>query len=47
MATPADWEKGDDVIVKPSLTDEAEIKERFGEVEELRPYLRLTRDPSS
>jgi alkyl hydroperoxide reductase subunit AhpC len=47
VATPADWEKGDDVIVKPSLTDEAEIKERFGEVEELRPYLRLTRDPSS
>ena len=46
IATPVDWRPGDRVIVKPSLTDEAEVKEKFGEVEELRPYLRLTDDPS-
>ena len=46
IATPVDWEPGDRVIVKPSITDEDEVKEKFGEVEELRPYLRYTDDPS-
>ena len=47
IATPVDWKPGDRVIVKPSLTDEDEIREKFGEVDELRPYLRMTDDPST
>ncbi len=48
VATPVDWERGDDVIIVPSLTDPDEIREKFGDdVDELRPYLRMTSDPSS
>jgi alkyl hydroperoxide reductase subunit AhpC len=48
VATPVDWEHGDDVIIVPSITDEDEIREKFGDdVDELRPYLRMTKDPSS
>ena len=47
IATPVDWNRGDRVIVSPSLTDDVEIREKFGDVEELRPYLRLTDDPSA
>jgi alkyl hydroperoxide reductase subunit AhpC len=48
VATPVDWEHGDDVIIVPSLTDPDEIREKFGDdVDELRPYLRMTKDPSS
>jgi alkyl hydroperoxide reductase subunit AhpC len=46
IATPVDWRKGDRVVVKPSIPTE-EARERFGDVEELRPYLRLTPDPSA
>jgi thioredoxin-dependent peroxiredoxin len=46
IATPADWQPGDKVIVSLGLsTDEA--KERFGEVEEVKPYLRWTPAPSA
>jgi len=46
IATPADWRPGDKVIVSLGLsTDEA--KERFGEVEEVKPYLRWTPQPSA
>lgn len=46
IATPADWQPGDKVIVSLGLsTDEA--KERFGEVEEVKPYLRWTPQPSA
>ena len=47
VATPADWTKGEKVIVSPAMsTDDA--KERFGadKVEEVKPYLRWTDDPS-
>jgi alkyl hydroperoxide reductase subunit AhpC len=47
IATPVDWQPGDRVIVKPSITDEDEVAEKFGEVEELRPYLRMTDDPGA
>lgn len=41
VSTPVDWTPGQRVIVSPAMsTDEA--KQRFGEVEELKPYLRLT-----
>ena len=46
VATPANWTHGDRVIVSPKIpTDEA--KERFPNVEELKPYLRFTDDPSA
>lgn len=46
LATPADWTHGDRVIVSPGVpTDEA--KERFDNVEEVRPYLRYADDPTA
>jgi thioredoxin-dependent peroxiredoxin len=43
VATPADWRKGDDVIIPPSVSNE-EAKKRFPQGwDEKRPYLRLTR----
>ena len=47
VATPANWEHGEDVVVSPSIpTDEA--RELFsGGVEEIKPYLRMTADPTS
>ncbi|AOY00756.1 peroxiredoxin [Jeongeupia sp. USM3] len=47
VATPADWQQGDDVVIVPSLQDEAEIARRFpkGYVA-VRPYLRLTPQPA-
>lgn len=45
VSTPVDWTEGDRVIVSPSMsTDEA--RDRFGEVEEVTPYLRWTPEPS-
>lgn len=45
VATPVDWQNGDDVIIAPSLSDE-EAKERFPEGWETKtPYLRVTRQP--
>lgn len=29
MATPANWQQGEDVVIVPSLKDEEEIKQRF------------------
>lgn len=47
VATPANWCKGDDCVILPSLTDQKELKERFPNgYRELRPYLRMTPDPS-
>ncbi|MDC6367399.1 MULTISPECIES: peroxiredoxin [Flavobacteriaceae] len=47
VATPANWEHGEKVVVSPSIpTDEA--KEIFSKgVEEVKPYLRLTPDPTT
>ncbi len=42
LATPANWEKGEEVIVALSLSDE-EAKEKFGEVDIKLPYLRFTK----
>jgi thioredoxin-dependent peroxiredoxin len=46
LATPADWRKGDDVIVTPAVSDE-EAAARFGEVRAPRPYLRYVADPTA
>ncbi|MGB7395713.1 MAG: peroxiredoxin [Pricia sp.] len=47
VATPANWEHGDDVVVSPSIsTDDA--KEMFEKgVKEVKPYLRMTPDPTA
>ena len=29
VATPANWQDGDEVVIVPSLKDEAEIAQRF------------------
>ncbi len=48
VATPVDWKAGEDVVIVPSLTDEAEIAERFPSgYRTVKPYLRLTKDPVS
>jgi thioredoxin-dependent peroxiredoxin len=46
LATPADWRKGDEVIVTPAVSDE-EAARRFGEVRAPRPYLRYVSDPTA
>ncbi|MEE2757998.1 MAG: peroxiredoxin [Myxococcota bacterium] len=44
VATPANWVPGDDVIIVPSLSDEA-ATELFTEFETIKPYLRTVPDP--
>ena len=47
VATPADWQDGQDVIIVPSLTDEDEIRRRFPKgYEAIKPYLRVTPQPN-
>ncbi len=47
VATPVDWKQGNDVIIAPALQDQAEMKKKFPKGwKELRPYLRITPDPS-
>ncbi|KTB70945.1 peroxidase [Pseudomonas viridiflava ICMP 13104] len=47
VATPANWVDGDDVVIVPSIKDEAEIKERFPKgYKAVTPYLRLTPQPN-
>ena len=46
LATPADWTKGDDVIISPSIDDDT-ARERFGDFDAKKSYLRYVSDPSS
>ncbi|MGK8170276.1 peroxiredoxin [Pseudomonas aeruginosa] len=47
VATPANWEDGDEVVIVPSLKDEEEIKRRFPKgYRSVKPYLRLTPQPN-
>lgn len=47
VATPANWENGQDVVVSPAIATE-DAKKIFSKgVEEVRPYLRLTPDPTT
>jgi len=41
IATPINWQAGDDVIVPPSMTT-ADARKKFGDVREVKPYLRYT-----
>ena len=42
IATPADWQVGQDVIVALSLNDE-QAKEKYGELDVKLPYLRTVK----
>ena len=46
VSTPVDWQPGDRIIVAPAMsTDDA--RQRFEEVEEIRPYLRWAKQPQT
>ena len=46
VATPSDWQWGEDCIILPSLTDPKILKEKFpAGWKEVKPYLRLTPQP--
>lgn len=44
VATPANWNPGEDVIIRATVSDE-DAKERFGGFEPVLPYLRTTKQP--
>ncbi|GMN07304.1 peroxiredoxin [Croceitalea sp. MTPC5] len=47
VATPANWQNGEKVVVSPAI-ETGEAKELFPKgVEEIRPYLRMTPDPTN
>lgn len=46
VATPANWQHGEDVVIVPSIKDENEIQQRFPKgYKAVTPYLRLTPQP--
>jgi alkyl hydroperoxide reductase subunit AhpC len=45
VATPAQWQQGDDVIIAGSVSNE-EAKELFGEWESPKPYIRIVKQPA-
>lgn len=46
VATPVNWQQGNDVIIVPSLQDEEVIKQKFPKgYKAVRPYLRVTPQP--
>ena len=47
VATPADWKRGQEVVIVPALQDPAEIQQRFPKGHKVvKPYLRLTPQPN-
>lgn len=47
VATPVNWQDGDDVIIVPALKDEAVIQQKFPKgYKAVRPYLRITPQPN-
>ena len=46
VATPANWQQGEDVVIVPSIKDEQELKQRFPKgYKAVTPYLRFTPQP--
>lgn len=45
IATPANWTKGQDVVVAMTLDDDA-ARDKYGRLDIKLPYLRMTDDPS-
>ncbi|MGF1513075.1 MAG: peroxiredoxin [Elainellaceae cyanobacterium] len=47
VATPANWQDGEDCVIVPTIKDEAELKERFPKgYTVVKPYLRMTPQPN-
>lgn len=46
VTTPANWQDGDDVIISPALSNEEAEKLFPAGWKELKPYLRMTRQPN-
>jgi hypothetical protein len=44
VATPANWQPGDDVIISGSVSDE-QARGLFGQWESPRPYIRIVPQP--
>jgi len=44
VATPANWNPGEDVVIKTSVSNE-DAKKQFGEFETVLPYLRMAKAP--
>ena len=47
VATPANWNHGEDVVVSPSIPTPQAVEMFERGVEEIRPYLRMTPDPTA
>ena len=46
VATPVDWENGEDVVISPSVTN-ADADKKFPKgYKEIKPYLRMTPQPN-
>ena len=45
VATPADWQDGDEVIVVPAVSDEDAERQHPGGVRKIKPYLRYVEQP--
>src|SRR4051794_29705828 len=45
VSTPVNWKPGDDVIISGSVSDE-QAKEKFGEWESPKPYIRIVPQPN-
>ena len=46
VATPANWQSGEDVIITAAVSNEDAVK-RFGAYETILPYLRKTKQPTA
>ncbi len=47
VATPVNWQDGDDCIIVPSIKDEQELRQKFPKgYKEIKPYLRITPQPN-
>lgn len=46
FSTPADWKVGERIIVAPTVSTE-DARAKFGEVEEVKPYLRYAAAPTA
>jgi len=44
VATPANWQTGEDVIIPPTVSD-SDAKDKFGSFDAVFPYLRFTKAP--
>ena len=47
VATPVNWQDGDDVIIVPALSDDEAQKKFPGGWQAIKPYLRLVKQPQS